>query len=204
MAEHERRDINREQETVLRLAREAIEGRFAHGDEGILNVDPKDLAKTSKRLVEPGASFVTIMHDTKLRGCRGTVRPGTDPLYFDIITNALYAAFEEDPRPGMQRITQPEMKDAKLEVSVLTDKLREVKFRGGEDLLQKLVPGRDGVLISYRDKSAVFLPDVWYESGLEEPAKFLNALCEKAGLSSTAWQRLPIKVEVFHTQSFSE
>jgi AMMECR1 domain-containing protein len=54
-----------------------------------------------------------------------------------------------------------------------------------ETLLRALRPGRDGVLLKWRQRRATFLPAVW--ETLSEPRWFLAELKRKAGLPADFW-----------------
>ncbi len=53
------------------------------------------------------------------------------------------------------------------------------------DLLSRLRPGRDGLIIEADGRRALFLPQVW--ETLREPREFLTQLKRKAGLADEAW-----------------
>ena len=74
-------------EVLLRIARAAIARELGH-------VYP--VAEDAQWLREPGASFVTLRHEERLRGCIGTLKAHR-PLIEDVKANARNAAFR-DPR----------------------------------------------------------------------------------------------------------
>lgn len=86
-------------------------------------------------------------------------------------------------------------------MSVLTPP-ETLEYKDAEDLIKKLRPGIDGVIIRESGHSATFLPQVWEQ--LPEVEQFLSHLCHKAGLSPQAWQKGTLEVEVYQTQSFGE
>ncbi len=53
------------------------------------------------------------------------------------------------------------------------------------DLLSRLRPGVDGLILLEDDQRATFLPSVW--ESLRNPSDFLDALREKAGLPPGYW-----------------
>ena len=73
----------------------------------------------------------------------------------------------------------------KIEISVLTPPKRLV-VSSSEDLLEKLVPRKHGLIIEKGYARATFLPVVWEEIKTKE--EFLSQLCLKAGLRPEEWK----------------
>lgn len=131
-------------------------------------------------LWEAGATFVTIEKDGLLRGCVGTLFPWR-PLVEDVVNNAFSAAFKDWRFPPLKRQELPLLD---LHISRLTrPEPLEVSTR--EDLLRRLVPGEDGLLVEDGWNRATFLPQVW--TSLPDPEKFLSHLLKKAGLPARHW-----------------
>ena len=177
---------------LLRLAREALEAGV-HGRD--LPPLPRDLPP---RLLEKGAAFVTLRtKDTgRLRGCIGSII-ATRPLAVDVRAHAIDAALHD---PRFPPVTPPELPNIALEVSCLTP-LQPLPYTSPEDLLARLRPGTDGVLLRDGWRQATFLPQVWHS--LPNPAEFLTHLCLKMGAEPTCWQR-PIEVFTYQVQAFQE
>jgi hypothetical protein len=131
-------------------------------------------------LWQPGATFVTLRHGGRLRGCIGRLR-AERPLHEDVRANARRAAFE-DPRFAPLRAA--EWAGLEVEVSLL-DAPRPMTFDDEADALRSLRPGEDGVIFEWRGRAATFLPQVWEQ--LPEPAGFLGELKRKAGLRADFW-----------------
>ena len=93
------------------------------------------------------------------------------------------------------------MKNVKIEISILTDP-KPVKFTDAEDLLEKLRPGIDGVIIKRGHYQATFLPQVWDQ--LPRKEDFLNHLCLKAGMDGDSWQEGDLEVFTYQVQAFEE
>jgi len=73
----------------------------------------------------------------------------------------------------------------------------------GDDLLRKLRPGIDGVILATTYGTSTFLPQVWEE--LSDPEVFLGELCRKHGAPSSAWRtQALLRVEVYQANHFSE
>lgn len=143
------------------------------------------------------ATFVTLTMDGQLRGCIGSL-VARESLKANVRANALHAALRDPRFPPLQAGELPRVA---IHVSVLTPP-RPLVCTAGADLLARLTPGRDGVVIRHAGASATFLPQVWEQ--LRHPADFMSHLCLKAGLASDAWQKLPLAVETYRVQSFDE
>ncbi len=179
-------------EFLIKVARNAIESElFGKG----LKRTP--LEGLSEKLKKPGAAFVTITEKGQLRGCIGHII-AREPLIRSVEDNAIAAAFED---PRFFPLRKDEFKDIKIEVSVLTEP-RPLKYKDAEDLLNKLRPGIDGVIIKKGPYTATFLPQVWEQ--LPSKELFLEHLCLKAGLPSDEWKRGKLEVFTYQVQAFEE
>ncbi|MDG6909491.1 MAG: TIGR00296 family protein [Nitrososphaerota archaeon] len=133
-----------------------------------------------------------------LRGCIGYSEP-VKPLGEAIKDVAVYAS--EDPR--FPYPVQPdELGSIVVEVSVLTLP-REVKAPSRTDLPAMVRLGVDGVVVSNRFASGLFLPQVATEQGWDHET-YLSEACIKAGLPPDAWLSSGTKVEVFQAEVFGE
>ena len=141
--------------------------------------------------------FVTLTINGQLRGCIGNLT-ATEPLASGVRRNAINAAFH-DPRFAPLSIS--ELDQIEIEISILSEP-RPLKYRGSEDLLNKLRPHIDGVIIRKQAASSTFLPQVWDQ--LPRPQDFLTHLCIKAGLASDAWQTSQLEVSRYQVQYFEE
>ncbi|MGC9469519.1 MAG: AmmeMemoRadiSam system protein A [Anaerolineae bacterium] len=177
---------------LLRLARRTIEEALAEESTETLPSSP------TQRLEEPGATFVTLhTRSGALRGCIGSLA-ARRPLVEDVRSNALAAAFEDPRFPPLKR---SELSDVVVEISVLTP-AKPLEYQDPQELLEKLRPGVDGVVIERGWHRATFLPQVWEQ--LPRPEKFLAHLCYKAGLSARAWQEGDLSVSIYEVQKFEE
>jgi AmmeMemoRadiSam system protein A len=166
-----------EKEVLLKSARASILNALGPApgkDDGIVS-DPK-----IRNLKTPRGCFVTLTIRGRLRGCIGTIEP-IMPLIDGIVQNARKAAFDD---PRFAPVTEDEMKQVDIEVSVLTPP-RRLDFTDPEDLKKQLVPGKHGVIIHREGRSAVFLPQVWKQ--LPKTEQFLENLCLKCSLPADAW-----------------
>lgn len=170
---------------ILDTSKRTLEYYFSSGKK----LEVKEEEINDPQLFEKRGTFVTLSKKGALRGCIGTILP-IKPLILDVIDNTLNAAFRDPRFPPLER---GEMGDLKIEVSVLTVP-KEIKFLDLSDLLNKLTPGKDGVIIKKGYHQATFLPQVWEE--LPEKELFLAHLCAKAGLRSDEYKN-PKNLEVY-------
>ncbi len=142
-------------------------------------------------------SFVTLTISGQLRGCIGNIFPER-PLAEAVIHNARSAALEDS---RFSPVTPSELSSIQIEVSVLSVP-EPLEFSSPEDLLNKLHPERDGVVLSVGLRRATFLPQVWEQ--LPDASDFLSHLATKAGLAADAWRRPSLKIMIYHVEAFKE
>lgn len=179
---------------LVRLARKSIEHYLKSGQ--VPHISPEDIPY--ENLKKLGASFVTL--ETKqgnLRGCIGSIIPHR-PLYEDIIHNAISAAVSD---PRFVPLSPAELDNIKVKVSVLTHP-QPLEYTDWVDLLEKIQPYKDGIILKHGNHSATFLPDVW--EVLPDKHQFLAHLCLKAGLEPDCYKNIKLQVFKYHTTSFSE
>jgi AmmeMemoRadiSam system protein A len=140
---------------------------------------------------------VTLTIKGALRGCIGHILPH-EPLYQAVIDNARSAAINDTRFPAL---TLEELENVHIEVSVLT-KPKALQFDGPKDLLAKLRPNIDGVVLHIGGRMATFLPQVWEQ--LPDKVEFLNHLSTKAGCAATAWQQPGTTIETYQAEAFHE
>jgi AmmeMemoRadiSam system protein A len=132
-------------------------------------------------LARPGATFVTLRREGRLRGCIGRLEAGTHSLDADVRRNARGAAFED---PRFSPLAAHEWHGLEVEVSVL-EHPQPLAVRDEAHALALLEPGTDGVIFEWRGRRATFLPQVWEQ--LPDPGQFMAQLKRKAGLSADFW-----------------
>jgi AmmeMemoRadiSam system protein A len=181
-----------EKHWLLTLARESI--ALGLKDRRSYEVDPKQV---SPELKEGRACFVTLTIGGQLRGCIGHIE-AIQPLYKDVIENAASAAFDD---PRFPPLDKSELDEIGIEVSVL-GKPVDLDYKNADDLVKKLRPGKDGVILRKGAYGATFLPQVWDE--IRNPEDFLSHLCAKAGLDSDDWRKGDLKVQTYSVEAFSE
>lgn len=183
---------DRERKILLTLARQALE-LGVHGK----GLPPLDLKSLTPRLRQPGASFVTLTIGDNLRGCVGALE-ATQPLAEDVREHAIAAALQDY---RFQPVTPEEVPLIKIEVSCLTP-LEKMEYASPENLISRLRPGIDGVVLTDGIRRATFLPQVWKK--VPETEIFLNMLCEKMGASPDLWRRKKLDVYTYQVEEFHE
>jgi AmmeMemoRadiSam system protein A len=181
----------KEKEYLLELARQTLE-KFFEGEKDLV---PKDIPHDG--LKKKAGTFVTLTKDGNLRGCIGSIMP-VDPIYSSVVKNSLSAAFMDS---RFAPLAEDELNDIKIEISVLTVP-KELKYDSPDDLLKKLRPGVDGVILDCGGAGSTFLPQVW--KSLPEKEKFLSHLCIKAWLEPECWKNEKCKISVYQVEAFEE
>ncbi len=176
---------------LLRLARGSIEHGLIHREPLPVNCD-----RLSRMLAEPAATFTTLHARGQLRGCCGTLQ-AVRPLAADVTRSAFQAAFRD---PRFDPVGQHELDAITLEVSVLSP-LEPIPVTNEADLLERLRPGMDGLLIVADGRRATFLPTVW--EMVPDPRQFLVALKTKCGLPEDYWSE-SIEFQRYRTTSYAE
>lgn len=178
------------QKTLLQYGLSSIE----HGlDSGApLVLEP---GMISGPLQERRASFVTLTHDSALRGCIGSLEARTS-LIEDVVQNAFNAAFRD---PRFPALTRQELASLSIQISVLEPAV-PVDFGSEQELLDTLRPGIDGIILKDGQRQATFLPSVW--ESLPQAEDFLRQLKRKAGLPEDHWSD-SMEIWRYSTQSFS-
>jgi AmmeMemoRadiSam system protein B/AmmeMemoRadiSam system protein A len=166
---------------LLQIARASISA--ALGADSAPGPQGRAPAAEEPWLKEWRASFITLMQGEELRGCVGTLE-ARRPLAADVAENACAAAFQDS---RFKPLTRDEFARTDIEVSLLSAPKR-LRFEDHADLLARLRPGVDGVILEQGDersgKRATFLPQVW--EGLPNPEQFIAHLKQKAGIAQNA------------------
>ena len=189
MSEHLTDD---EKKTLLSLAREALECGVRRQA-----LPPLERAGLTSVLRAEGASFVTLNKHGQLRGCIGSLEPH-QPLVDDVRERTIQAALEDYRFPPVQA---NELSSIEIEISRLT-KPAALDYASADDLLLKLRPGLDGVILRDGSRRATFLPQVWQQ--IPEKAAFLNQLCTKMNAPRDLWRRKHLEVLIYQVEDFHE
>lgn len=164
-----------ERNTLLGIARESVRYGLKHSKPLPLTLD--DYSKT---LQEHRATFVTLKIHHELRGCIGTLA-AYRPLVEDVANNAFAAAFRD---PRFTPLTGGEFSLLQYHISVLNP-TEPFPVVNEADLLARLQPGKDGLVLEDGFYRSTFLPSVW--ESLPTPEQFVQHLKLKAGLPATYW-----------------
>ncbi len=179
-----------DRETLLDIARRSIRHGLDQGTPLPLRADDFDAPLRAMR-----ASFVTLNLNGELRGCIGHLE-ATQPLVEDVSDNAFSAAFRD---PRFHPLSEQEFAGLELHISVLTP-AEPLPCESESELLQKMRPQRDGLILAEGVHRGTFLPSVWEQ--LPEPKDFLRHLKRKAGLPDGYWSP-DLRVYRYETESFS-
>ncbi len=170
--------------TLLDLARMAIASYIVDKKIPVPKIDEEPLKKKC-------GVFVTLHKHGDLRGCIG-VFTSDDPLYKTVSLMAVSAAFED---PRFEPVTEEEVKEIDIEISVLTP-LKKVEN------VEEIEVGTHGIYIVKEDKRGVLLPQVAIEQGFDRNM-FLDHTCLKAGLNAGAW-REGAEIYTFEADIFND
>ncbi len=163
--------------------------------------NPKDQneqdSSSSPKFQERRGTFVTLTINGALRGCIGHII-AQESLIEGVKVNAMNAAFRD---PRFRPLNRNEFEKIKVEVSILTEP-KPLPYTDSNDLLAKLRPGTDGLIIRQGYHQATFLPQVWEQ--LPGKKDFLTHLCLKAGLAGDVWVYDKLEVHTYQVQAFEE
>lgn len=124
---------------------------------------------------EMGACFVTLKKQGSLRGCIGSII-AHQPLIVDLVQHAQDSAFNDYRFNPLEEF---EINDLTMDISLLSTP-KPMSFKNEEDLLEQMVPYKDGIIIRDGNYQAVYLPSVWEE--IPDKKTFLTSLKIKAGM----------------------
>jgi len=151
----------------------------------------------SPRFSEKRGTFVTLTINDNLRGCIGHIIP-QETLLEGIKENAVNAAFKD---PRFNPLSKKEWENVKIEISILTDP-KPLEYSDAEDLLKKIRPNVDGVILKKGYYQSTFLPQVWEQ--LPDKKEFFTHLCLKAGMDGNEWKKGELEVYTYQVQAFEE
>jgi uncharacterized protein len=172
-----------DQQTLLRMAREAIE-EFLHHHR------LSNIPEPAEALCQPCGAFVTLHKGKHLRGCIGYIEAAR-PLYATVRECAVAAAVHD---PRFPPVAPREVPELHLEISVLSP-LTVITP-------EKIEVGRHGLLVSQGSQRGLLLPQVAMEWNWDRE-HFLEETCLKAGLPPDAW-RHGARIQAFTAQVFEE
>ena len=173
-----------EQAQALQYVRQLI-------DSALHQQDPPDVPDGGS-FAKPSGAFVTLQKAGHLRGCIGMIEARL-ALGRTLQRMAMAAAFDDPRFPAMK---PDEWEQCSVEISVLSEPQQVETFH-------QIQVGQHGVILSLRERSAVFLPQVAPEQGWNRE-QMLHHLCRKAGLPADAWTDPDCRFRVFEAQVFAE
>ena len=175
---------------AVHLARQALTGYT----EKKKIIEPQGLPPVFK---EKRGVFVTLHEDGDLRGCIGYPLP-IMALGKAIVDSAINAG-SRDPR--FPSVRPDELGRIELEVTILTRP--EAYTAPKKELPERVLVGRDGLIVTIGPYSGMLQPQVAAEWGFDS-REFLSQTCVKAGLAADAWLDENTKVQHFEAQIFAE
>jgi AmmeMemoRadiSam system protein A len=181
-----------EKKLLLGVARSALE-HAVRGEK----LDPLDMKNMTAPLREDGASFITLTIHGDLRGCIGALEP-YQPLVRDVQEHAVAAGLDDYRFPP---VGERELDLINIEISRLTMP-KKLAYSGADDLLAKLHPPTDGVILRDGQRRSTFLPQVWEK--LPDKEMFLDELCRKMGAPADMWRIKPLEVMIYRVEEFHE
>ena len=181
-----------EHKILLQLAREALSlGVRGH------TIQPLDQDGLPLRLIQPGATFVTLTKKCELRGCIGSLE-ASRPLAEDVRVHTVAAALEDYRFPSVH---PEEISHILIEISRLTTP-QLIDSCAERDLLSQIRPGLDGVILKRGVRRATFLPQVWEK--VPDVEDFLGMLCRKMGAPTDYWRQKDVQVFTYQVEKFLE
>jgi AmmeMemoRadiSam system protein B/AmmeMemoRadiSam system protein A len=165
---------------LLRIARQSLNSSVR----GEKIIYPDSIPSEVK---ENRGCFVTLTINGNLRGCIGYIEP-IAPLYKAVIENARNAALSD---PRFSAVVPDELGKIKVEISALT-RPRPLSYSDPDDLIRKLRPGIDGVILQKGPYQSTFLPQVWEQ--LPDKVMFLEHLSLKGGMDRNGWRTANVKI----------
>lgn len=185
-------------EKLVKLARRAVEISF---EKRSLELEKELCSKETDELMKEKMGVFVTLHtypEHELRGCIGIPYP-IKPLCRAVVNSTLSAAFEDPRFPPLRK---DELDGVVFEVSVLTPPER-IEYGSPQELLDKIVPFEDGLILEIGPFKGLFLPQVWEQ--IPDKGEFLANLCFKAGLwDKDCWKSKDARVYKFRVVAFEE
>jgi MEMO1 family protein len=158
----------------------------------LMREDPKFDLRDNSLFNQPAAIFVTLKEKGVLKGCIGGTTPRMT-LYDAIFAFSKAAAFADH---RFMPVKLKELKNIDIEISILSP-LKEISSA------DEIIPNKHGVMLVNKNKSGLFLPQVWEQISKKED--FLNEICtQKAGLKKNCWLDKNTELYTFTVDSFKE
>ncbi|EQD63509.1 AMMECR1 domain protein [mine drainage metagenome] len=136
----------------------------------------------------PQATFVTLTINRDLRGCVGSLLPH-QTLVEDVRENALLAAFNDT---RFSPVSLNEWRTIKISISLISP-MKPYSFTDLKDLEEQISQDREGLFLTWENRSATYLPEVWEQ--ISDPDQFLSELLKKGLIPQEA---LPPELRAYH------
>jgi uncharacterized protein (TIGR00296 family) len=178
---------------LVHLARRTVES--------ILGLHGKEvLPGMPQRFKERRGAFVTIRTypGAELRGCIG--RPYPSEGLADAVRNSATDAAMSDPR--FDPVAADELPSLTFEVSILTQPAKAT-VKSPMEYRDRVVIGRDGVIVRWTGGSGLLLPQVPVEEKWDIDT-YLSYACMKAGATPDLWLSGLIELSTFQAIVFEE
>ncbi len=156
---------------------------------------PEEVLGSFAQSIVMGA-FVTLKRGETLRGCCGVM--GKPIALGAAISSAAQRTATQDHR--FTPIAASELPYLTLEVTLLGP-FKRLEATGRQRAAEVQI-GRHGLLIQQGDKNGLLLPSVANERGWDAE-RFLQAVCSKAGLPTTAWESDAASLMIFEGETLS-
>lgn len=171
--------------TLLKLARMTLEAYLA-------NEKTPAYHASREALIERKGAFVSLHRGEELRGCIGQLDP--DRELYKVVQNCVLSAALEDTR--FLPVTQEELEDLNIEISVLTP------FRRIQDI-EEIEVGKHGLYLVQGRFRGLLLPQVATQFEWDRMT-FLEQTCRKSGLPESAWRDPRTIIHIFEAEVFSD
>jgi AmmeMemoRadiSam system protein B/AmmeMemoRadiSam system protein A len=158
-------------------------------------VEPR-VADAPTALAPWRATFVTLTHGGRLRGCVGSLA-ARRALIEDAVLNTVQAA-TADPR--FAPLDRAGLAGLRVDVSILSHP-RPISARSEYELIDPLEPDRDGLILEAGKRRALFLPSVWRE--VPDARAFVRHLLTKAAIEAKGWPE-GLEAKRFRVESFGD
>lgn len=175
-----------DKKTLLKIARETLEENCYSG-----NLHQMDSSSFSEQLKMNCGVFVSLHKYGELRGCIGSVT--TNKPLFQQVQKMTISAASQDYR--FIPIAAEELSEVKIEISVLSP-LKKI------DNISEIILGTHGILVEFKNRSGVFLPQVATETGWNKEEFLGHCARDKVGLDWDDWKEAVIYI--FTATVFSE
>jgi len=163
---------NEEKETLLELARKTIDDKLS--GKSLQKINETEISPT---LLNHCGAFVTLTKNDQLRGCIGRFM-ADEPLYKVVQEMALSSAFKDY---RFSPVTEDEMNDIEIEISVLTP-LKRIYSADDFEL------GKQGIYMIKGGHSGTYLPQVAEETGWSKEEFLSHCARVKAGIGKEGWK----------------